>query len=311
MDTINQANLSHFVIQGISDVPQLQVLIFLLILLFYILTLAGNTAILLLVCLNKNLHTPMYFFLGNLAVLDMSSSTITLHKPLAMFITGNKKTPFSSCMTQVYFFSSFTSNELLILTAMSYDRYIAICRPLHYTLVMKHETCLSLSLLCWLLSFLEIIPYIVLLLKLSCYKSNIINHFFCDIVPVMKLSCSDTSALEVLIFTEGVFLLSFTPFFLTCISYVFIIVTVTKIPTSLGRRKAFYTCSSHLMVVALLYVTLFCQYLRPASQDTLDSNKMFSLFNTAAVPVLNPIIYSLKNKDVKSAAKRTLARFKG
>ncbi|XP_063794714.1 olfactory receptor 5AR1-like [Pseudophryne corroboree] len=310
MDQINRTTINYFILMGISDKPELQLPIFLLVLLIYLITLGGNVTILLLVCLDHKLHTPMYFFLSNLSTLDMFCSTITLHKVLAMFITGNKTISYSSCMTQLYFFSCFTSNELLILTAMSYDRYVAICNPLHYTMVMNRRACSLLALLCWLVGILELVPYIVLLLRLSCYRSNVINHFFCDMAPVIELSCSDTSALELLIFTEGLFLLSATPFLLTFMSYVFIIVSIMRIRSSSGRRKTFYTCSSHLMVVVLLYGTLFCQYLRPTSVDSLDSNKIFSLINTAAVPVLNPIIYSLKNDAVKSAFKVKIVCFK-
>nr|DBA20390.1 TPA: hypothetical protein GDO54_017177 [Pyxicephalus adspersus] len=295
--------------QGISDVPEQQIVTFIFILLIYLCALGGNTAILLLVYMSPNLHTPMYIFLCNLAVLDMSCSTVTQCNLLTMFVTRNKKISFYSCMSQIYLFSSFTSNELFILTAMSYDRYMAICQPLHYVKVMNPKTCSLLFLVCWMLGFLAIIPYSVLLLQITCYKSNVINHFFCDIAPVMELSCSKTFALEVLIFTEGIFLLSLTPFVLTLISYVFIIGTIVRIPTSSGRRKAFYTCSSHLTVVTLLYGTLFFQYLRPASSDTLKSNKLFSLFNTAMVPALNPVIYSLKNNDVKLAFKGMLTSF--
>nr|DBA20389.1 TPA: hypothetical protein GDO54_017176 [Pyxicephalus adspersus] len=260
--------------------------------------------------MNPHLHTPMYIFLCNLAVLDVSCSTVTQCKLFAMFITGNRKFSFYSCMIQIYLFLSFACNELYILTAMSYDRYMAICQPLHYVTVMNSKTCSCLFLVCWLIGFVTILPHLVLLLHISCYKSNIINHFFCDLKPVIELSCSDTFGLEVLILTEGLILLGLTPFVSTFISYVFIIISIMNIPTKIGRHKAFYTCSSHLMVVTLLYGTLFCQYLRPASNDTLNSNKLFSLFNTAVVPALNPIIYSLKNEDVKSAIKGTLTCFK-
>ncbi|XP_044124858.1 olfactory receptor 1019-like [Bufo gargarizans] len=301
---MNKTTVNFFVITGITHVPVLKELIFFLVLLIYLLTVAGNMTIFLLICLDRQLHSPMYFFLGNLSILDISCSTIATHKILSMFVTGNDIIYFPFCMAQLYLFSSFTSIELLLLTAMSYDRYVAICRPLYYSRIMNPQACLLLALACWLVGFIELIPYMDLLLRISCYRSNIINHFFCDMMPIIKMSCSDTSALELLIFTEGVFLLSVTPFLLTFISYMFIISSIMRIRYSTGRRKTFYTCSSHLTVVVLLYGTLFCQYLRPTTMDTLDSNKIFSLFNTVAVPVLNPIIYSLKNKTVKSALKQ-------
>ncbi|KAM4641292.1 olfactory receptor 5B12-like [Discoglossus pictus] len=310
MRHINQTKVTYFIIKGISDVPELQVVIFIVVLLLYLTTLAGNFIIVLLVCMDSLLHTPMYFFLANLSILDISCSTLTLHKILTSFVLNDKTVSFFSCLTQVYFFACFTSNELLILTAMSYDRYAAICKPLHYHMIMKYRVCILIAIFCWTCGFIEIIPYFVLLLEISCFKSNIIDHFFCDIMPFIKLSCSDNSALEILIFTEGLFILSLTPFLLTFTSYGFIIVSILKIHSSSGRRKVFYTCSSHLTVVVLLYMTLFCQYLRPNSEDILNSNKLFSLFNTAAVPVLNPLIYSLKNKNVKSALSRRINKFK-
>ncbi|XP_075692792.1 olfactory receptor 5V1-like [Rhinoderma darwinii] len=297
----NQTLVAYFILKGISDAPELQTIIFFLVLLMYLLTLGGNMILLLLVLLDHKLHTPMYFFLANLSVLDMFSATVTLHNIPIMFLTGDKAVSYARCICEMYFFGFLICDELLLLTAMSYDRYVAICNPLKYHMVMNRRLCTVLSISCWLLGMIEVIPYIILLLGFTCYKSNVINHFFCDLVPLMILSCSDTSTLEILSLTEGLLLITFTPFMLKFISYIFIISTILKINSSTGRRKAFYTCSSHLTVVILLYSTLFFQYLRPTSLDTSKSNKFFSLFNTAAIPILNPLIYSLKNKDVKSA----------
>ncbi|KAM4641851.1 olfactory receptor 2AP1-like [Discoglossus pictus] len=309
MEKANQTLVTYFILTGISDVPSLKVLVFLLVLLVYLLTIGGNMTILLLVCLDTQLHTPMYFFLGNLSFLDMSSINITLHKILSSFISGDTTISFLGCMTQFFIFSSLARDELLILTVMSYDRYVAICNPLRYHVVMNHQVCAQLATCCYVLGFTEMTPYIVLFSGFSCYKSNIINHFFCDFVPLMKVSCSDTSILELYTLIEGVSIGSGGPSILTIIPYVFILRAILKIRSSTGRRKAFYTCSSHLTVVILLYVTLICQYFRPTSMDNLESNKFLSLFNTAAVPLLNPVIYSLKNKDVKSAFRRRFKRF--
>ncbi|KAM8952802.1 olfactory receptor 8D1-like [Pelodytes ibericus] len=303
MDLTNQTTLSYFIVRGISDAPELQVPIFLLVLLIYLLTLGGNMTILLLVCLTPKLHTPMYFFLCNLSIMDISSSTVTLHKILFIFMSGDHTVDFHACMTQMFIFTSLVCNELLLLTAMSYDRYVAICSPLHYSTVMSRRRCFLLSFLCWLLGFLESIPHVAVISQFTCYTSKEINHFFCDIVPLIKLSCNDTSLSDLLMFSCGLFLSTF-PFLFTFIPYVFIIATVLKIRSATGKRKAFYTCSSHFTVVVLLYLTLVCQYLRPVSQESLEANKLFSLFNTAAVPMLNPLIYSLKNKDVKAALRR-------
>ncbi|KAM4641877.1 LOW QUALITY PROTEIN: olfactory receptor 2AP1-like [Discoglossus pictus] len=298
-----------FVLKGISDIPELQTPIFLLVVLIYLIILGGNMTILQLICLDPHLHTPMYFFLGNLALLDISSTTVTLQSTLVVFITGDNTVSFLGCMSQMFIFSCMVANELYLLTAMSYDRYVAICNPLHYPMITRYRVCVLLVVVCFLASSVRATPYIVILSQCSCYVSNIINHFFCDLVPVMKLSCSDTSVLEMLILTEGTLIALLTPSSLTFISYVFIIGTILKIRSSTGRSKAFYTCSSHLTVVLLLYMTLICQYMRPVSKDSLESNKLFALFNTAIVPMLNPLIYSLKNKDVKSALRRQLKLF--
>ncbi|XP_075117105.1 olfactory receptor 8G1-like [Leptodactylus fuscus] len=305
MDKNNQ-NVTDFIITGISELPELQAPVFLLVLLLYLCTLVGNMTILILVCLERKLHTPMYFFLGNLSILDMSSTTVTLHKTLTSFVTKVKLVSFVECMAHAYFFMALECTELLILAAMSYDRYVAVCNPLHYHMIMSYRICILLAAVCWVSGFVEVIPHTCILANFTCYTSNTINHFFCDVLPLMKISCSDVSLLKLWIATEGVFVSGLIPLSMTVIPYIFIILAILKIRTSIGRRKAFYTCSSHLTIVTLLYVTLYCLYLSPASENSLDSHKLFSLFNTAAVPLLNPLIYSLKNKEVISATKKLL-----
>ncbi|KAM4641762.1 olfactory receptor 2G3-like [Discoglossus pictus] len=305
MSSANESTEIYFILRGISDVSELQVPIFLLVLLIYLLTLGGNTTILLLICLDHHLHTPMYFFLGNLSVMDISSTTTTLHKVLIMFITGDHTISFYGCVTQCYIFTSLTCNELLILTAMSYDRYVAICNPLHYHVVMNCTVCQLLAIICWLSGLIAIIPHVFVLLGTTCYLSREIIHFFCDLMPLQKLMCSNAQILSILMSICSILFAIFPPVF-TFIPYVFIIATILRIKSSMGRRKAFYTCSSHLTVVVLLYVTLECQYMKLTTMESLESNKLFSLFNTAAVPLLNPLIYSLKNKAVKKALKRRL-----
>ncbi|XP_073498509.1 olfactory receptor 6C1-like [Phyllobates terribilis] len=304
MDHKNVNTTTSFIITGISDEPLLQFLVFLLVLLIYLISLGGNITLFLLVCLDHHLHTPMYFFLANLSILDISCSTITLHKIITSFISGDNSVSVLECLLQIFTFLSLTCDELLVLTAMSYDRYVAICNPLHYHLVMGSKLCVLLACLCWVFGFLECMPILIEIFKLTCYESNKIDHFFCDIVPIIKLSCSDTTFLQLYILTVGVFVAGCTPFSLTFISYIFIIGTILSIRSSSGRRKAFYTCSSHLTVVICLYGSLVFQYLRPTASINLGSSKYFSLFNAAAVPVLNPLIYSLKNKDVKAAIRR-------
>ncbi|XP_063794674.1 olfactory receptor 8D1-like [Pseudophryne corroboree] len=304
MNSTNQMKLTYFIIRGISDDPVLQVPISFLVLLIYLTTLGGNMTILLLICFEHHLHSPMYFFLANLSILDISSTTITLHKVFVNLISQDKTISLQACMAQMYMFAVLTGDELLLLTAMSYDRYVAICNPLCYHLIMNFRFCALLAVTCWILGFLEAIPHVVILSGISCYRSREINHFFCDLLPLIKLSCSDTSIIYLIIFISGLihFMLSFI---FTFIPYIYIIFTILNMQSSSGRHKAFYTCSQHFTVVILLYTTLILQYLRPTALENLDYNKLFS----AAVPMLNPLIYSLKNKDVKTALRQRLKLF--
>ncbi|KAM3912239.1 olfactory receptor 8D1-like [Leptodactylus fuscus] len=304
MDDANTSAVKYFIISGISDVHLIHVILFLFVLLIYLLTLGGNLTILLLVCLDPQLHTPMYFFLCNLSILDIACSTNNLNNVLISFLSGDNTVSVLGCLVQIFIFLSLTCGELLVLAAMSYDRYVAICNPLRYHMIMNGRICALLAIVCWVLGTVESIPIFLELMRFSCYKSNVVNHFFCDIMPVLKLSCSDTHFLDHYILTVGVVVSALSPFFMTFLSYIFIIATILKIRSTTGRHKAFYTCSSHLTVVILLYTTLAIQYMRPHSLVNLDSNKLMSLFNTAAVPVLNPLIYSLKNKEVKAAFRR-------
>ncbi|XP_063794686.1 olfactory receptor 6C74-like [Pseudophryne corroboree] len=299
-DLGNVTGITFFVLTGVSDVPKVRVAVFLFVLITYVMTVGGNVTIMSLILLDHSLHTPMYFFLSNLSCLDIIFTSITLHRILFSFISGDKTIVFSDCMVTLYCFLSLAGIELFILSAMSYDRYVAICNPLHYQMVMSRMVCILLSALCWVLGFIEMIPVIYIVYKFSCYTSNVINHFFCDLMALMKLSCSDTYLLEMtllIVAAEG----AITPFLLIIISYINIIHAILKISSATGSRKAFYTCSSHLTVVSLYFVTASCLYLKPPSMITLDSDKLVSLVYTAVVPMLNPFIYSLKNKEVKVA----------
>ncbi|XP_068103828.1 olfactory receptor 2AP1-like [Hyperolius riggenbachi] len=307
MNERNKTVVTFFILKGFSDIPQLQTPIYLLILLIYLTTLVGNILILLLVCLDPHLHTPMYFFLGNLSALDIGYTTVALHKSIDIFVRGDNEVYFIDCMVQMYSLTWFGCNDLMLLTSMGYDRYVAICKPLHFTTLMNSGVCAGLAIFCWAFSFLEVIPSFALISQFSCYTLNIINHFFCDVLPLIEISCNDTSILEMVIFIDGGLVAVFIPFLLTFISYVFIIVTIMKIKSSTGRRKAFYTCSSHLTAVLILYASLVSQYFTPSG--TFKYSKLLSLFNTAVVPMLNPLIYSLKNNDVKSAVQKKLKHF--
>ncbi|KAM4019258.1 olfactory receptor 6C74-like [Anomaloglossus baeobatrachus] len=304
----NETIFTFFILKGVSDVPQLQAVIFVLVLLMYLIALVGNISLLLLVCLDSHLHTPMYFFLANLSVVDMMSSTATLHKILLMFITGDNTMVYIACLAQFYAHASLSGHGLFILTAMSYDRYVAICRPLNYNIIMNFRICLLLASFCWILGFIQVLPFIVMITLISCYTSNVIDHFFCDLGPFLEHACSDTSILENISNIQGPIIYIIFPFVLISTSYLFIFRTIMKITSNIGRRKVFTTCSSHLALIVLLYMTLIFQYLVPSNNP--GSKKLVSLFNTAIVPVLNPLIYSLKNKDVKTAFRRRLGNVK-
>ncbi|KAM8952734.1 olfactory receptor 5V1-like [Pelodytes ibericus] len=305
MEQKNHTGFNYFIIKGITDVPELQTPIFLLVLLNYALILGGNMTILFLICADQHLQTPMYRFLGNLSILDVCYTTVTMHKILVSYISGDKRVSFSGCLAQMYCYVSFLCCEFLLLTAMSYDRFVAICNPLHYSTIMNGKLCGLLMSMCWVVGFLEVMPAIYVVYDIYCFKSTEINHFFCDLLAIMKLFCTKASTMEHTIYVESVFV-GFLPFSLTIASYVYIIRAILRIRSNAGRSKAFYTCSSHLTVVSLLYITLFCLYYRPTSSITLDSDKLVSLLYTTITPMLNPLIYSLKNKDVKSALHRLL-----
>ncbi|KAM3912223.1 olfactory receptor 6C1-like [Leptodactylus fuscus] len=298
---LNKTIVEYFILKGFSDTPELQIIVFVVVLFIYLITLGGNMTILILICLERHLHTPMYFFLANLSIIDISFTTANEHKIFISFLTGDQTISFYGCMIQCFMSGSFTIHELYILTAMSYDRFMAICIPLRYQLVMNKRTCIVLASICWALGFLFAIPIAWTLSSFSCYTSIEINHFLCDVIPLMKITCSDTSVLDMLLFIEGWFLFAVFPFLLTFVPYIFIIVAILKIRTTTDKRKAFYTCSSHLTVVVLLYTINIIQYLIPT---TVDSKKRYTLINTVVVPLLNPLIYSLKNKDMKDALRR-------
>ncbi|XP_030050896.1 olfactory receptor 1019-like [Microcaecilia unicolor] len=240
------------------------------------------------------------------AFLNIGNSSVTLSTLLHSLMTGKSLISFSLCITQFYFFISFTVTENFLLSAMAYDRYVAICDPLRYTLIMNRKACILLASVSWIFAFLSMVLLAILISCVSFCKGNVINHFFCDFTALMKLSCSDVFYIEVVIFTEGV-TLAIIPSILTLISYVFIISSILKTRSAKGKRKAFSTCSSHFTVICLFYGSLFGTYLRPSSTYSPGQDKLFSLLYTALIPMLNPIIYSLRNQDVKKAFTKVIA----
>ncbi|XP_062994319.1 olfactory receptor 6B1-like [Elgaria multicarinata webbii] len=307
MEIKNQTEIAEFILLGFGDLQDLQIPLFLLFLLIYILTMAGNLLIVLLIVADRHLHTPMYFFLGNLSCLEVCYSSTILPRMLISFLTSNKVIFFRVCIMQYYFFASLAGTECYLLSVMSYDRYLAICRPLHYAALMNSKVCRNLVCGSWLNAFLCSAIVTLFMSQLTFCGPNIINHFFCDSFPIIKLSCSNTQ----LIFTLIVLLSSgFTlpPFVLTLTSYVCIISKILRISSLAGRQKTFSTCSSHLTVVTIFYGSLVIVYMLPELNGLIDLNKAFSLGYTIVTPLVNPLIYSLRNREVKEALRRFLHR---
>ncbi|XP_029435898.1 olfactory receptor 5V1-like [Rhinatrema bivittatum] len=267
----------------------------------------GNLLVICIVCADPHLHTPMYFFLANLSILDISSLTVTVPKLLVILLTPRNTIPFNQCIIQLYFFVAFNEIEFMILTAMAYDRYVAICNPLRYTIVMNLKFCALLAAVSFIKGFLEPLPHILVISQFYYCDSNVINHFFCDIPALLKLSCTDTSGIEPLTYGMSVFT-AFIPFILTVTSYVFIISTILKIRSTEGKRKAFSTCSSHLTVIILSYGTIIGVYILPKPGDSVKSNKLVNALYIVTLPLLNPLIYSLRSKELNVALKKAIGR---
>uniref|UniRef100_A0A6I8SZY2 Olfactory receptor n=1 Tax=Xenopus tropicalis TaxID=8364 RepID=A0A6I8SZY2_XENTR len=294
----NQSSSSGFILQGFSDYPDIQIPLFCLFLLIYLLTLLGNVLILIVIYQTSLFNIPMYFFLCNLAFIDMCSSSIFQPKLLFMLLGGDNTISFGGCMTQLHFFLSLTCAEFISLTVMAYDRYVAICNPLRYLVVMNRRVCVFLVISCWMFSFAEPMLHTVLISHLPFCRSRTIDQFFCDLSILLKLSCANTVFIEMLTFVFGS-LVALPAFALTVASYTYIISTIIKIHSATGRKKAFSTCTSHLTVVILSYGTILITYMRPTSQYSSTLSKPFSLLYTALIPLINPFIYTFRNKDFK------------
>ncbi|XP_053901037.1 olfactory receptor 11L1-like [Malaclemys terrapin pileata] len=303
----NQTSVTEFVLLGFGNLPELQTLLFLLFLVINIVTTVGNILILVLVVSIQNLHTPMYFFLGNLSCLEICYTSIILPRLLSSFLTGNKTISVTACFVQFYFFGCLAATECFLLSAKSYDRYLAICKPLCYTTLMNNRFCLQLATSSWVSGSLAIATLTVLMSQLTFCDSNEINHFFCDFAPIVKLACSDTHLLEVTAFVfSSIFTL--TPFLLTVASYIHIIAAILRIPSTTRRQKAFSTCPSHLSMVTIYYGTLIIVYMLPDTNRLRSLNKVFSVFYTILTTLVNPLIYSLRNSVVKEALWKALSK---
>ncbi|XP_065497588.1 olfactory receptor 10A7-like [Caloenas nicobarica] len=304
----NQTYITESILLGFSDLPDLQVPLFLLFLVIYVVTMMGNILILTLVVANQCLHTPMYFFLSNLSCLEMCYSSTILPKLLASFLTGNRRISYSSCLTQFFVFAFLVGVECYLLAVMSYDRYLAVCKPLHYVTLMNLKLCIALAAGSWVSGFVISFVITILMSHMVFCDRQEIDHFFCDFAPVTKCFCSDTFLIEAVTSLMSA-LCTMLPFLFTVASYILIIITILRIVSATGRQKAFSTCSSHLIVVAIFYSVLILVYMLPKTYNLAAFNKFFSVFYTVVTPMVNPLIYALRNKEVRGALGKQVQAF--
>ncbi|XP_036782100.2 LOW QUALITY PROTEIN: olfactory receptor 2A5 [Manis pentadactyla] len=303
--TENQTWVTEFILLGFALSSKMQLFLFGLFCLLYALTLLGNGAILGLIWLDSRLHTPMYLFLSHLAIVDISYASNNVLKMLANILYGEKTISFVPCIMQTFLYMAFAHTECLILVMMSYDRYVAICHPLHYSVVMSWRACTVLAVTSWTCGSLLALVHVVLILILPFCGPHEINHFFCEVLSVLKLACADTSLNQVVIFAASVFILV-GPLCMVLASYTRILGAILRIQSGEGRRKAFSTCSSHLCVVGLFFGSAIVLYMAPKSRHPEEQQKILSLFYSLFNPMLNPLIYSLRNAEVKGALQRAL-----
>ncbi|XP_021066277.1 olfactory receptor 10A5-like [Mus pahari] len=305
MATGNQTRITEFILMSFSSLPsEIQTLLFLAFLVIYLVTLLGNSLIILVTLADPMLQSPMYFFLRNLSFLEIGFNLVIVPKMLGTLIAQDTSISFLGCATQMYFFFFFGVAECFLLATMAYDRYVAICSPLHYPVIMNQETRVKLAAVSWFPGFPVATVQTTWLFSFPFCSTNKVNHFFCDSPPVLRLVCADTAQFEVYAIV-GTILVVMIPCLLILCSYTLIAASILKIPSAKGKHKAFSTCSSHLLVVSLFYVSSSLTYFRPKSNNSPESKKLLSLSYTVVTPMLNPIIYSLRNNEVKSALSRT------
>ncbi|XP_028740157.1 olfactory receptor 5B12-like [Peromyscus leucopus] len=305
----NSTEVTEFVLAGLTDDPKLQIPLFSVFLLIYLSTVLGNLGMIGLILLDTRLHTPMYLFLSHLSLVDFGYSSAVTPKVMAGLLSTDKLISHNACGTQFFFFVGFITTESFLLAAMAYDRYAAVCKPLHYTTTMTTNTCACLTISSYVCGFLNSSIHTGNIFRLSFCKSNVIDHFFCDAPPLLALSCSDTSVSEMVIF----FVVGFNDLssvVVILISYLFIFITILRMHSSEGRQKAFSTCASHLTAVSIFYGSGIFMYLQPSSSHTMSTDKVASVFYTMVIPMLNPLVYSLRNKEVKSALQKAVEKAK-
>uniref|UniRef100_A0A8D1F9L9 Olfactory receptor n=1 Tax=Sus scrofa TaxID=9823 RepID=A0A8D1F9L9_PIG len=307
MTTRNRTEVTEFVLLGLSIWPEMQPFIFGIVLIMYLVAVMGNSLLVIVALSDPKLQTPMYFLLSHLSFIDIFLTSITVPQMLAHMLSGNRTISFNCCMIQLFFFMAVGSMEGHLLAAMAYDRYVAICDPLRYSAIISHRLCLRITLISWVVVSLNSLLYSVLVTRLT-FCGNQVTHFFCDITPLLKLSCTRPVVNEMLIFTEGVAVVV-SPFFFILGSYTRIGIAIAHMHSVAVLRKALSTCSSHILVVLLLYGSVIRMYLRPSSSYDLDQDRQVTIFYTVVTPMLNPLIYSLRNQEVKGALQRLFRKF--
>ncbi|XP_057553593.1 olfactory receptor 5AC1-like [Hippopotamus amphibius kiboko] len=303
----NKTLVTEFVLIGLTDLPRLQVPLFLVFLVIYLTTMVGNLGLIFLIWKDPHLHTPMYLFLGSLAFADTCSSSSVTPKMLMNFLSMNHMISLVECISQFYIFASSANTECFLLVVMAYDRYVAICNPLLYPVVMSDIFCTQLLGVSYIIGFLHPMMHVGLLCRLTFCKSNVIHYFYCEILQLFKISCTDPRVNMLLIFIFSVFIQSFT-FMTIMVSYTCVLFAILKKKSEKGRSKALSTCSAHLLSVSLFYSTLFFMYVHPRSGPAENQDKLYSLFYTIIIPLLNPFIYSLRNKEVIGALRRIMKK---
>ncbi|XP_064124418.1 olfactory receptor 8D2-like [Loxodonta africana] len=305
MTTFNHSSVTEFILEGLTNNPELQLPLFLLFLGIYVISVVGNLGMIILISITTHLHSPMYYFLSHLSFIDLCYSSVITPKMLVNFVSEKNVISFLECMAQLYFFLIFVIAEGYLLTAMAYDRYVAICSPLLYNTIMCHRACSIMMVVVYSLGLFGATVYTTRMSMLFFCGPHIVSHYFCDVIPLLTLSCSSTHSNEILLFVIGG-INALAPTLAVLVSYAFILSSILRIRSTEGRSKALGTCSSHLMAVGIFFGSITFMYFKPPSSNTMEQEKVSSVFYTTVIPMLNPLIYSLRNKDVKSALRKAV-----
>nr|XP_003464349.2 olfactory receptor 5B3-like [Cavia porcellus] len=305
----NRTEVTEFILLGLTLTPELRVMLFIVIIFIYLINVVGNLGMIVLTLVDSHLHSPMYFFLSNLSLVDVVYSSAVAPTAASGLLAKDQIISYNACATQMFFFAAFVTMENFLLASMAYDRYVAVCKPLHYSTTMTTSMCAWLAIGCHLCGFLNASIHVGNTFSLSFCNSNVVNHFFCDVPAVMALSCSDRHVNELVLLYEATFNV-FSVLLVILISYIFIFITIIKMHSTSGYKKTLSTCASHLTSVSIFYGTVIFMYLQPSSSHSMDTDKMASVFYTMVIPMLNPLVYSLRNKEVKSAFKNILLQAK-